>query len=36
MLREKVSGNSVYARLLGGKAISPADLHTNKTKIPGC
>ncbi|KAL6579041.1 hypothetical protein OROMI_009257 [Orobanche minor] len=28
MLREKVSGNSVYARLLGGKAISPADLHT--------
>ncbi|KAL6585097.1 hypothetical protein OROMI_004386 [Orobanche minor] len=28
MLREKVSGNSVYARLLGGKAISPADLRT--------
>ncbi|KAL6540692.1 hypothetical protein OROMI_024575 [Orobanche minor] len=30
MLREKVSGDSVYARLLGGKAISPADC----TKIP--
>ncbi|KAL6577451.1 hypothetical protein OROMI_011727 [Orobanche minor] len=28
MLREKVSGDSVYARLLGGKAISPADLRT--------
>ncbi|KAL6518016.1 hypothetical protein OROMI_033717 [Orobanche minor] len=28
MLREKVSDNSVYARLLGGKAISPADLRT--------